>query len=351
MNAEESLIWDKPHFYLKGEIFVPHIYAVKEMHEINQATLQGYNTVSIDLDGKVSADLDWSLAEKMAQKVVEEERMIIWNLDLGLFHQLKASLSNQSQFLSLLLSLEHFRDTLWVRFKNQTVGVCLYNGPANFAQQLFWDDHLQTNYLNWKTKCTTFEENDSYWKKLFARDAAAEYLHLLVNQMPDALQFFAVLNVLPEIPLHLQLQLTHRERFDRFHLIIKNCKLGSFLTEESKIAICLPGYQVVDPACFYELEEVLQNFLAQQIKFRMIPENDLINEWHGLDYIVVMPLTITAAGKRKLQGFCAAGGTVVTTGDFIGLPQEISLLNFYENVAETFFHREGAKNAKRNTEQ
>ena len=64
-----GLTWDKPHFYLDGKIFVPRIY---EMPAGECSIPEGYNTVSIQLDGKVSADLDWKEQETAAQKYCEQ---------------------------------------------------------------------------------------------------------------------------------------------------------------------------------------------------------------------------------------------------------------------------------------
>ena len=90
--------------------------------------------------------------------------------------------------------MEHFRDLLWKKFKDHTVGVCLYKGTANYSQELIWDDQLTQNYLTWdmafiKDNC---EISETYLKSLFARDAVAEYLTLMANRMPDAMQSYSI---------------------------------------------------------------------------------------------------------------------------------------------------------------
>lgn len=320
-----GILWEKPYFYYEGKIFTPSIYEVKNPLE---TIPEGCNTVSIHLDGTVSSNLDWERAKELAQNYIKEGYFIFWNLDLGLFDKLKLPLSNQTQFLSLVLSLEHLRDTLWKEFKEKTLGVCIYNGTFNFLSN--WDDHLKNNYLTWGAKNVgeNFEPDLLYWKNLFARDAVAEYLQLLGNRMPDALQIFATLNVDPTLNLLMEAQLSHRERFDRLHLMIKNGKLP-LNNHSAEIAVCLPGYQVIDPKFYHGFEETLKKLL-NLLPFRIIPESYLINEWDGLDYLVVMPASLASQGKRKLQGFCAAGGTVVSVGNPIGLPQEIALDEFLE---------------------
>lgn len=325
MNTDEidtddrGLLWDKPHFYLNGKIFVPNIYEVKEL---NEKVPQGYNTVSISLDGQVSSDLNWKAAEEAAQHYRDQGFMLFWNLDLGLFDRLKSPISNQTQFLSLMLSLEHLRDTLWKKFEDHTLGVCLYQGPTNFLGHLLWDDHMQNNYLSWGQQKlgNNFEESHLSLKSLFSRDVAAEYLTMIANRMPDAMQLFMNVNIEPSISLTLEAQLLHRERYDRLHLNIRNGRLPTLSTyDQSMVGVCLPDYKVIDPQSYEGLEPFLENLLNKKISFRIIPEAFLINEWDGLNTLVVMPSCLSTQGKRKLQGFEAAGGTVLALADAMNL--------------------------------
>lgn len=306
-----GIMWDKPHFYLKSQIFMPKIYEPKELGE---SVPKQYNTVQIHLDGKVTADLDWKAADEAAQRYQEQGLQILWDLDLGLFKDLKYPLEHKSQFLSLLLSLEHFRDNLWKKYKEHTLGVCLFRGSAHFSQQLPWDDHLRNNYLAWgdKNLGESFIEADLHLKNLFARDAVAEYLMTMAQRMPDALQLFARLEIDSSMSLVMETQLTHRERFDRLHLMVTNSRLPTlFNDEEAFIGVCLPSYQLVDPKFYKGLESALEMLLNKKMPFKLIPENFLTSEWDGLDYLIVLPETISTLGQRKLQGFSAAGGTIL----------------------------------------
>ncbi len=328
MNPEEveievtGLHWNKPHFYLDEKIFIPKIY---DLRFGDEPDLSSYNTVLLHLNGKVSADLDWKAEEQAAQNYSDQGLKLLWQLDLGLFNCLKAPLSNQMQFLSLILSLEHFRDTLWKKFKDCTLGVCLYEGSANFAKQIVWDDQLQANFLLWSEKHQfKFEDMQTDLKSLFARDAVAEYLTLMANRMPDAMQFFIQLEVEPLISLAKEAQLLNRERFERFHLMARGGRLPMQYNDEAKIGVCLPGCHLIDPKLYQNLEEVFGKLLIEKTLFRIIPEAFLTHEWDGLDYLIVEPAALSSQGKRKLLGFCAAGGTIVTLGEqLLGLPHEI----------------------------
>lgn len=319
--AIEGIVWNKPYFYLNGKVFTPHIY---ETQSVQDQVPAHYNTVSIPLDGKLSSDLDWKKEEEAAERYIGLGYKLFWKLDLGLFNTLKFPLSNPSQFLSLVLSLEHFRDGLWKKFKEHTLGVSIYDGPADFTSQLAWDEQLQGNYLAWGQKLDSkFEAKNSYFKSLFARDAAAEYLILIGNRMPDAMPLFLDLTMQKDTSVLLELQLLHRERFDRFHLICRNSRFPSFFVcQQTPVGVCLPSYQIVDPALYNHLENAVNDLLLQKISFRLIPEAYLINEWDGLDDLIVNSAALSQQGIRKLHGFCAAGGRVLSLGKQLGLPNE-----------------------------
>nr|WP_166158036.1 hypothetical protein [Neochlamydia sp. AcF84]NGY95869.1 hypothetical protein [Neochlamydia sp. AcF84] len=347
MSVEEipentkRLVWDKPYFYYQGKIFKPKLY---EWQAEDEKIPAGYNVISLKLDGKVTASLDWKKIEKVAENSSKEGFLLFWDLDLGLFDRLEWPLSNQTQFLSLLLSLEHFRDNLWNKFKDQTLGVNIYRGPVNFKSQMSWDDELQSNYKEWKT--TKGNENDqlpfSTSQALFAREVGAEYLAFLANRMPDEMPIFVTLDKDLSLSLSLEVQLTHRERWGRLHLLVKNSELPYlFNFKPAPVGVCLPNYQWRDQQTYQELEEILRDLLNERVAFNIIPENYLLHEWEGLDYLVVISSSLTRQGKRNLQGFCAAGGTVITVGSSLGLAKEIPYVKSEKGSFSMMNNRDG----------
>jgi hypothetical protein len=92
-----------------------------------------------------------------------------------------------------------------------------------------------------------------------------------------------------------------------------------------KIALCLPPNEALRPSLYPLLNGALQLLEQRQIPCRIIPEETLINDWEQLDDLIVASTTLSPQGKRKLQGFCSAGGRVITHGPLIGLPHEISI--------------------------
>ncbi len=84
--------------------------------------------ISIELDGRIESTLDWSSEIELAEKAILKGLKILWKLNLGLFASLPHPLTHEGQLQSLRLSLQHFYDLIWERFKRDTVGVQIYHG-------------------------------------------------------------------------------------------------------------------------------------------------------------------------------------------------------------------------------
>jgi hypothetical protein len=319
----------------------------------------GFDALTITLDGRTQADLDWKNARKEAQFAIEKGYALMWDLQLGLFDRLQHPLTHQTQFLSLTLSLEHFRDSLWKEFKSQTLGISLFRGSVDFSRGFSWDIDQKQSFNEWlqeiydpSTESLDFcqlEQHDEGQQliRLFCRDVAVEYLALLASRLPDSLPTYLYLDagslagsILNEI------QLLNPARFDRLRLALKGHHLpfdvlgweaptfqgysGHSIVElpllsEKAIGVCIPPLNFYHSRHYRGLEEGLQALDKLSLPFKIIAESQLTSSWDGLDYILYAPSGLSTQGKRKLQGFCAAGGTVVSTGDLLGLSHEIGL--------------------------
>lgn len=190
-------------------------------------------------------------------------KKILWHLDLGLFDRLKMPLSNSSQFLTLGLAVDHFRDTIWKEFRSFSEGVCLYKGPADLAK------------------------------------ASGEYLRLLAERIPDEIPMYLEFDNLPEDVLERAL-LTNPERFGRI-----NVRPNLWKTEEErKTAICMPPLDV-----FSDLEP-FREALFKYPDAKLIPEERLTCAWEGLELLLYCEKCLSKQGWRKIQGFVAAGGQI-----------------------------------------
>lgn len=239
-------------------------------------------TSHITLPARLSDELVWQEQRLFAQSAVLRGEKIFWEMDFGISDS-PFSLRDSAAFFSFTLALEHFVKTLWEEFKEHTQGISLYRG--GIKQDLF--------YMN----------------------AFAEYLHRLASVLPEELLPFCILDVSSSSsPARLE-QLLSKERFPHIHL----CLEGRDTTIASKVGVVLPQ----DSFCTEEVLDALDKILEQMHEpFRVVPEALLNEQWEDLDTLVVMSCALSPQGKRKLQGFCAAGGEVVVVGDLIGLSEE-----------------------------
>jgi hypothetical protein len=288
--------------------------------------------------------LDWSEAKKLAREAVDRGLKLFWKIDLGLFAKLEKPLDNQTQFHALLLSLDHFKNTLWQEFRNDTVGLCLYEGSADFSKSFPWDDAQRENLQVYLAGTSLETADGQRLLALFCRDMAADYLRMLVQKMPDPLQLFLMLDATSCDGMELTAQLLHRECYPRFHLAIKGGGLPhhgyswdgktikTIASKNEAIGVCLPLFSQNEPCA--GLEHALFFLSEAKLPYRMIPEAFLISEWEGLDFLVYSPKGLSIQGKRKIQGFCAAGGTAVSVGELLGFAQEIGLSDWMSGVSK-----------------
>jgi hypothetical protein len=323
---------------------------VFDAHSLDEEVPAPFDAVKITLDGTLKADLKWEKERAAAMSYIAKGIRIFWEIDLGLFLKLKYPLNNASQFLSLSLSLDHFRDTLWKEFRDHTAGVCLYRGSADFSIGYQWSEEQEANLQGWLKEQglerKSSKETESRLLSLFCRDAAGEFLEMLAGPLPDALNRFVLLDVSGvEDPL-LAAQLVTKERFSHIFVGVKGSQMiggeiswdglplsagvisrlleKATIGERASIGVCLPPMNRGIVSANQGLSEGMRKLQQKSLAFRVIPENFLTADWDGLDYLLVASADLTIQGKRKLNGFCAAGGVVVTIGDLIGLPEEIS---------------------------
>lgn len=317
----KTLTWDKPFYYLDEKLFAPKIYDGTPHEDL---LLSDFNTITLRIDGRMSSELNWDNAIKLAEHYVERGFFLFWEMECGLFNGLNFPLSDQMQFASLGLALDHFLDKIWKRFSHQIVGICLYRGNADFSIGFAWDETQKTGFKEWQEKGNRDE-------KFYCRDVCIAYLDALIVNLPDALQPFLLLDASTIDNLGQCAQLLTKERFERWHLGIKGSSLpfqemkweegaspyGTISyepliippVEEIKTAVCLPSVET-NPYT-NELHHILQQLEKKKTPFKMIPEAFLITEWDGLDELIVIKDSLSVQGKRKVQGFMAAGGNVL----------------------------------------
>lgn len=336
-----------------------------------------FNAVTIRISGALQSDLNWHAAKEQAEKAIAKGLALFWDIDLGLFDYLTLPLGNQTQFLSLGLSLDYFRDTLWKDFAHHSLGLSIFRGSADFSLKFKWDDDQINNLQEWlkehflnqekfveivgRIDIEKVEPDDllqTQWGRsilaLFCRDVCVEYLAMLSARLPDSMLCYLFLDAtsMSSEPLK-QLQLLNPDRYDFLRLALKGVTLpfkawgwqSAALSEgysgiiprkipnrkEIAVGICLPLMNYYHPSHWQDFDRALATFIENSASIRLIAESHLITQWDGLDALLYNPKGLSSQGKRKLQGFCAAGGLAVSLGELLGLPHEIKFSDWIEN--------------------
>lgn len=286
------------------------------MGNLEEAT----DPVIIRLDATQKSTLNWEASTLKAKQAVEQNSKILWELDFGLFDRLLHPLSQLQQFQSFCLAIDHFRETVWSQFAESSVGVCLYRGPLDEIESIIATH--QDKFSDW---LSAFEEcpqsieynRDSFLARLFCRDIALDYIKQLTGQLPyGATPMIQPTLIKPLSPI--EDAIFFNEEFYR------PLEIGKREEEGGSLAVCLPATSHYCRESLDLLHVACQKLTDRGQKFRFIAEEALIMNLGGLDELIVAPRTLSLQGKRKLQGFCAAGGTVITLGEnAIGLAQEL----------------------------
>ena len=251
--------------------------------------------IFLKMDSKAS--LNWKEEAAVARKYVAEGFSLLWEFETGLFEKLECPLSDEGQFLSFQLAFAHFRDHLYPEFEKETQGAILYRGSADFSHshQKFCDKPSMSECL--------------------------DYLLNLLAELPETLVPYLALEPFSEKEIF---KLISQEGCEHFQLILE----GEFPYEQKKVSVglLLPGKE----EGWEELEKCLGEM---QHPFRAIPERLLTQEWDGIDTLVVVSKGVSTQGRRKILGFCAAGGSIFTFGEPLGVPGEVLFHRFYNKVS------------------
>lgn len=259
--------------------------------------------------------LNWDAQTRQAISAQQLKKKIIWEFDLGL----KAPffpLEDELHFQSLSLALSAFTKNVWPQFQEQTAGAVLYRGSADFSSFFKWTERQEANWISWKEGKP--ESKEDHLRRLFSAEAFSSYFQMLAHKLPDELPLTIVLDARHTGTLAEGAHLLFSDRFEYFVLEIENFPPVS---KEAKLGVCLPQDLFCGKA---QLARMDQLFASLTQPYRIVFESFLSEQWEGLESLYVFSDALTVQGKRKLMGFCASGGTVITEGDPLGLPNEIN---------------------------
>ncbi|MDB6081578.1 MAG: hypothetical protein JWO53_850 [Chlamydiia bacterium] len=245
----------------------------------------GSDTTSITLNARMDSKLNWQKEQELVSLLREKNQKIIYFLDLGLFSELTQPLIHEAQFQALLLAIDHFVETFISPYEDCLAEVILCKESLPF--------HLSTS------------------DPILDRNQAADYLQLLVDHLPEEVIPYAILDASTLQDPLLVAQLTAKDSFcnGRLELIILNSPFP-ILSEPPATAVLLPRLTVTTKDAYQGLREEIERLISQKIPFKVISEDFLSIEWEGIDTLIVQEKGISLEGRRKLQGFTAAGGEI-----------------------------------------
>lgn len=265
---------------------------------------------------KLNATLSSSLNWKEALENVSLSDLVY--LDFGLTH-LHHPLTNETQFLSFTLAVQHLEELLADR---PIKGVCFYQGSLDFSRSFRWDPEQEQNLVVWlqegfqdvsrfteKTGIVTLtfatltpeilQQTDSGRRVLafFCQEVVLEFLRLLSRK--SSCTPYLHFDSLPS----LSEELLAVQKLDGWEVICEGLQLA-----EAKIGLCYPSSEKIPFSIEKKMTTYITSLLAQGIPFRILPEEKIIYEWDELETLVIDSNMITRDLQRKIQGFEAAGG-------------------------------------------
>ncbi|MDF2549048.1 MAG: hypothetical protein K0S07_115 [Chlamydiales bacterium] len=333
-----------------------------------------FNALKITIDGSLSSPMQWQEEREKAMQAKEKGLYIFWDVDLKI-DALPLALDHEAQFRSLKLALEHFVDSLWHEFKDQSIGVCLYRGSARFSTL---ESHLFSPFSEWlqehfswdefqrehKLAQSSFQEvmpSDltsplGQWiQALFLRNSLRDFIDLLTSHLPERFSPYLMLD-LTGYPAVEQAQLIAADCFSPLNLAVQGAliphpylawngapsekgiitkalpKAEDFSPEKrsepAPLALLAPPYQDYRASSWQPLKAAIHWLQSRQIPYRIIPEPYLTQSWQGLDTLLVSAKGLTANGRRQVEGFAAADGLVVFLEEPLHIEGEVPFSQF-----------------------
>lgn len=258
--------------------------------------------MKILIPGQPHESLDWQKQKEIAARAAESKQKIVWEFDLGLNAPF-FPLEDELRFNSLSLALSSFTKEVWPLFQDATAGAVLYRGSADFSSFFKWTERQEANWQVWKEGRP--DSGESHMRRLFCAETFAAYFQMLAHKLPDELPLTLALDA-TEIGTGAQTHhLLSSERFEHFLLEVEGLPKKS---KETNVGVCFPQDSYCSQAVLGRLNSL---FASLKAPYRIVYESTLSEEWEGIDSLYIVPDAMSVQGKRKLMGFCAAGGIVI----------------------------------------
>lgn len=328
------------------KVFEPTVFEPTVFGEpIPESIPKGFDTYLLQVNGTQDSSLDFSDVKKKAKDLVSQGIKILWDIDLGLFDRLKFPIENEAQEKALALSLIHFQETLYKEFIDESVGVSLYKGTADFARIFPWSSFQEELFDEWKETLGQTDLLPQYYASKVCINAIVQ----LAKTLSDTLEPFVLLDASSVDP-SLCYQALSKEHFVHIQVAMKakpyivrdfdwqeSWGLDGFIGDNiadnmdkknsysPRIAVVFPKSDIIEKERLNSLQGICSTLLKKNIPFLAIAESRLTADWDGLDTLVVDKNHLSSQGKRKLMGFLAAGGLHISLNGSLGLKSEVPI--------------------------
>lgn len=265
-------------------------------------------TTEIFLPALAENDLDWKDELALARKVVEEGGKILWQMDLGIDTVLEP-MTDEAIFQQRALALTTFSKVVFPLFAEKSAGIVIASSELyrSIARQDEWEDDFEGLEEPFRTH-------------LKAMTVFADYVHRLASFLPDELQAIVRIDAQSATDLGDIAFLLSKERFRHLSL-----EVSGWFPQEGTLGFVIPEDMHYGKRALEEVNEVFSWLQEKNIKFRLLPEMLLNEEWNGLNTLIMMGSFVSPVGKRKARGFVAAGGDIISYGVGIGIDGEVVL--------------------------
>ncbi|GAB4185037.1 MAG: hypothetical protein Tsb0015_01650 [Simkaniaceae bacterium] len=345
---------DHAHFYLNEEIFLPKIS--ESLRTYDQEKFDG---AVVRLDASCKSPLNWQKQIDEAKRIQEQNGWILWDFYFGLDMPV-FSFENTLFFQNISIAVSHFLKENWNHFKKATFGINLFKGDLDFSNYLQWHEGENELFCQWlkekypqefsTEKKMNPEELSPQILRIYSIERLSDYLHRIGALFPEEAVLFSTFNAFSVQSPAMQAQILSKERFPHLYLCASHVKIplfglnwhaglmqGGYLGNqyaeglkslETTLAVCLPIDSKCSQAAYEQLDGIFSDMQKNNIPYRVIPEFLLTEQWENLDQLVVCSAFLSEQGMRKMQGFEAAGGRIISYGPKLGLAEEMTWEEF-----------------------
>jgi hypothetical protein len=249
--------------------------------------------------------LEWPHLEEELEEIIQSGLKISFELDFGLdpdtynFH-------DSIGFFSLSIAIEQFNKRVREKYLDKMGPICLYRGRGDFSKDILRHQGLFLAYQEWLGDLDKGDQFGEETLKVFSIKILMEYLHRLSSALPEEVLHYVLLDLRDiESPLLFREMLS-----EEYFPYIQPVVTAQFsLSREPTLGIILPNRG--DRKFLNSLLSLLD---INEISYKTFPEHLMVEQWGGLDEILLMSDSVSDEGIRMLKGFAAADGKIVTAG-------------------------------------